>query len=123
MNRLCMISMPNQDGPMGTSRIKAKWWFWCARYKVRRKDFQAASSYVERSQSLFPNSAIGADGRVRDGLADGARWQLTSGKFGLDEGFDFVPDARIVLDLDVRLHEGSCVPWVSVAGDRIFFVG
>ena len=48
-----MISMPNQDGPMGTSRIKAKWWFWCARYKARRRDFRGAFSYIERSQSLF----------------------------------------------------------------------
>lgn len=55
-------------------------------------------------------------GYARDGF--GGFWR----EFCRDEGFDLVPDARVVFDLDVRAHEGAGVPGKLVAVDVVFFV-
>jgi hypothetical protein len=39
--------------------------------------------------------------------------------FGRYDCFNFVPQYRIVLDLNVTFHKGSCIPWIAGTGDGI----
>jgi tetratricopeptide (TPR) repeat protein len=41
---------------MSTAWVKAKWWFWRGRSKVRRKDFGSALSCFKQALNLYPES-------------------------------------------------------------------
>ena len=69
------------------------------------------------------------NGKRKEGWIQTAPGDLVGGDYGgfwwqpcRDEGFDLVPDARIVFDLDVRAHEEAGVPGEVGAIDVFIFV-
>src|SRR5260370_39815968 len=41
---------------MSTKSLKAKWWSWLGRWKVRKGDYDSAILYFQQVLSLFPDS-------------------------------------------------------------------
>ena len=41
---------------MLTKSLKAEWWSWLGRRKLKKRDYQSALLYFQRILSLFPSS-------------------------------------------------------------------